>query len=141
MCAACANESLSAPPPVLPCLLIIDLMDLSQLERDYIAHTTGQASSRIVQQEAAPIDSPVSLWKNTDLQTMAHLDLRSLLPSVSSPTRKTGPLGLSITAQDDAVAMDSVASPIIGTPVTDPLPTNWSLPPSLGFVEWQPKRA
>lgn len=131
------------PLPCAPflCSSSSGLMDLSQLERDYIAHTAGQHSRGVVQQEAAPIDSPVSLWKNTDVQTMAHLDLRSLMPTVSSPTRKSGPLGLSITAHNDVVAMDSVASPIIGTPVTDPLPTNWSLPPSLGFVEWQPKQA
>ena len=116
-------------------------MDLSQLEADYIAHTAGQRSTNAMVQaaEAAPVDSPVSLWKNTDLQTMAHVDLRSLMPSVSSPTRKSASLGLSIIA-DDAVVMDSVTSPIIGTPDAEQSPTKWSLPPSLGFVEWQPSQ-
>ena len=117
-------------------------MDLSQLEADYIAHTAGQRSTASAMQaaEVAPIDSPVSLWKSTDLQTMAHVDLRSLMPSVSSPTRKSAPLGLKITADDAVMAMDSVASPIIGTPDAEQSPTKWSLPPSLGFVEWQPSK-
>ena len=119
------------------------VMDLSELELDYIAHIAGQKVETHQQPPVAdPIDQTVNLWKGADAQILSHVSLRSALPSMtapSSPVRKST-LGLNIATPDpsESVVMDSVGSPVIGLPLPE-LPAKWSLPPSVSFVEWQPK--
>ena len=118
-------------------------MDLGRLEQEYIAHVAGvvQPHTNKEEPEQAPaVESTVNLWTDPHVsaQAMSHVSLRGLLPSVSSPTRKS--VGLNISVDDDDMKMDGVGSPVVGLQLPDSIsPPKFALSaPKTSFVEWQP---
>ena len=117
-------------------------MDLSMLEQEYKAHVAGVVHLHATKEEQAPaVERTVNLWSDPHVsaQAMSHVSLRGLLPSVSSPTRKS--VGLNISVDDDDEMMNiGVSSPVVGLQLPDSMsPPKFALSaPKPSFVEWQP---
>ena len=114
-------------------------MDLATLEAEYAAHVAGETVQPVPTTDAAPV-AAVRPWnEGGSAAAMAHVDLRSLFPTVSSPTRKS--LGLSVSAPMDDESMSvGVSSPVLGLSLSEIAEQQkFSLTTSMmetNFVEW-----